>query len=233
MPVPADWAEARADFDSIIELIHSTVAPTTWDEVGGPGSIAKFETNLSLVISQTQEVHEEIVNLLEQLRRMQDLQVTIEVRFITLSDSFFERIGVDFDFNIATNDQNPSAAGFSPVTVSSLGTLTRNYNSGAATGTAVAGLQSQPGNPAGTPIFTSDLDIPFSQGSYSLAVPQFGASTPRRAPRWASPSSAISRPTSSSTPPRAIPAATSCRPPRSRSSTASRRSSPTPRRRRS
>ena len=52
------------------------------------------------MVSQTQEVHEEIVDLLEQLRRMQDLQVTIEVRFITLSDNFFERIGVDFDFNI-------------------------------------------------------------------------------------------------------------------------------------
>jgi hypothetical protein len=55
---------------------------------------------LSLVISQTEDVHEEIVDLLEQLRRNQDLQVTIEVRFITLSDTFFERIGVDFDFNV-------------------------------------------------------------------------------------------------------------------------------------
>lgn len=29
-----------------------------------------------------------------------DLQVTIEVRFITLNDNFFEQIGVDFDFDI-------------------------------------------------------------------------------------------------------------------------------------
>ena len=43
---------------------------------------------------------------------MQDLQVTIEVRFITLDDNFFERIGVDFDFNIAKNIANPQAAGF-------------------------------------------------------------------------------------------------------------------------
>ena len=35
---------------------------------------------------------------------MQDLQVTIEVRFITLNDSFFEHIGVDFDFNITQNN---------------------------------------------------------------------------------------------------------------------------------
>ena len=62
----------QADFDSLIELITSTIQPTTWDEVGGPGSIAEFATNLSLVISQTQEVHEQIADLLEQLRRLQD-----------------------------------------------------------------------------------------------------------------------------------------------------------------
>ena len=97
----------QADFDSLIDLITSTIEPTTWDDVGGPGSIAPFETNLSLVVSQTQEVHEEIVDLLEQLRRLQDLQVTIEVRFITLNDNFFERIGVDFDFDINDNIDRP------------------------------------------------------------------------------------------------------------------------------
>ena len=59
------------------------------------------------MISQTQEVHEEIADLLEQLRRLQDLQVTIEVRFITLADTFFERIGVDFDFNIQSGVNQP------------------------------------------------------------------------------------------------------------------------------
>ncbi|MEX0867540.1 MAG: hypothetical protein WD030_09290, partial [Pirellulales bacterium] len=98
---------ARADFDAIIQLMTSTVAPTTWAEVGGPGSIEAFEGNLSLVISQTQEVHERISDLLEQLRRLQDLQVTIEVRFITLTDNFFERIGIDFDFNINNNLTGP------------------------------------------------------------------------------------------------------------------------------
>ena len=36
----------QADFESLIELIITTVAPTTWDEVGGPGSIAPFETGV-------------------------------------------------------------------------------------------------------------------------------------------------------------------------------------------
>ena len=68
-----------ADFDSLMDGIKSTVAPQTWDEVGGPGSIAKITmgTADALVISQTQDVHEQIVNLLGRLReakRQSDLQ---------------------------------------------------------------------------------------------------------------------------------------------------------------
>jgi hypothetical protein len=36
----------QADFDSLIDLITTTIAPTTWDEVGGPGSIAEFRTGV-------------------------------------------------------------------------------------------------------------------------------------------------------------------------------------------
>src|SRR6185295_14732333 len=102
----------QPDFDTLVDLITTTVKPQTWDEVGGPGSVSRFPNNLSLVISQTQEVHEEIVYLLDQLRRNQDLQVTIEVRFITLNDNFFERIGVDFQFNLVdVAPRDPRGAG--------------------------------------------------------------------------------------------------------------------------
>lgn len=88
------------DFSALTELITSTIAPDSWDAVGGPASVRIHPTTLSLVIRQTQKVHEEITDLLEQLRRLQDLQVTIEVRFVTVSDRFFERIGIDFNFNM-------------------------------------------------------------------------------------------------------------------------------------
>ncbi len=159
------------DFDSLIDLIVSTIKPTTWDEVGGPGSIAPFETNLSLVVSQTQDVHEEIVDLLEQLRRLQDLQVTIEVRFITVNDNFFERIGVDFDFNIQSNlpDFGPNTFGHMVTPGDPLTGTTPLYDSvnPPPRGGVNVGMQ-QPG------IFSADLDIPFTQNSYGLAVPQFG-----------------------------------------------------------
>ena len=94
----------QVDFDSLHDLIVSTIEPESWAEMGGQGMVRHYETTLSLVIRQTQRVHEEIRDLLDQLRRLQDLQVTIEVRFISVVDRFFERIGIDFDFNV--NDNN-------------------------------------------------------------------------------------------------------------------------------
>jgi general secretion pathway protein D len=146
---------ANADFDSLIDLIVSTVSTDTWAENGGgEAEIRPFPTNLSLVISQTQAVHEEIADLLEQLRRLQDLQVTIEVRFIRLNDSFFERIGIDFDMNI--EDRTIGTADIVPGGVFENGRQS-----------ATVGLQ----QPAGVnifPNFTTDLDIPFRQDSFTL-----------------------------------------------------------------
>jgi general secretion pathway protein D len=147
---------AMADFDTLIELITSTIAPDSWDEVGGAGAIEPFPINLSLVISQTQDVHEQIADLLDQLRRLQDLQVTIEVRFITLNDNFFERIGIDFDFSIDDN-----------VDVNQIRGSSQSGGRGDDSGpSAVIGL-----NTDGP---TQTLDLEFTQGSFNSAVPQFG-----------------------------------------------------------
>jgi general secretion pathway protein D len=173
------------DFDSLIQLITSTIAPTTWDEVGGSGSIEEYRTNLSLVISQTEDVHDQIRDLLEQLRRLQDLQVTIEVRFITLNDNFFERIGVDFDFNIGAGDAanhkfqvfgrpDPTASTTytAPPANGFFNTVPRTFdNTDFSHNTTVVGLQAPD-------VFSSDLDIPFRQNSFGLAVPQFGGFDP-------------------------------------------------------
>ena len=62
------------DYDSLIELITTTIQPDSWDEVGGPGSISGFENASSLVISQTDEVHRAIEPLLVKLRQVKGFQ---------------------------------------------------------------------------------------------------------------------------------------------------------------
>ena len=151
----------QADFESLIELITTTVRPTSWDTVGGPGSIKGFEGTLSLVVSQTQEVHDEIADLLKQLRRLQDLQVTIEVRFITLSDSFFERIGFDFEFDLKDKSGlTPGGIQLANPNVTNVPTILGLNNSAL----TIGGLGAQPYNN-----FSPTNNIQFRQGSFGDA----------------------------------------------------------------
>jgi hypothetical protein len=62
------------NYAQLIDLITATIAPTTWDEVGGPGAIHEFRHSAALVVSTTREVHEQIEPLLEGLRQARDLQ---------------------------------------------------------------------------------------------------------------------------------------------------------------
>ncbi len=173
---------AQPDFDSLIQLITSTVAPDSWAENGGPGTIGPFEGNFSLVISQTEEVHQQIEDLLNQLRRLMDLQVTIEVRFITLNDTFFERIGVDFDFDIDDDIDRPFQVFGRPQDVPT--TYTPAGQLGIASGNPPRNVQDRDHGPsvmvgmAAPGLFSADLDIPVQQGSFQLAIPQFGGFQP-------------------------------------------------------
>lgn len=108
-----------ANYRSLIQLIESTINPDQWQSAGGTSSMQEFRQNLSLVVTAPQETHEAIADLLKSLRALQNLQVTIEVRFIQLSDTFFERIGVDFDFNL--NDKVRNLPGDLPTQSVSVG----------------------------------------------------------------------------------------------------------------
>ena len=144
---------SEADFTNLIDLIKSTIAVDDWDDTNGDGTIQAFVPNLSLIVSQTQEVQDQIQDLLTRLRELNDVQIVVEVRFVTLSDNFFERIGIDFDFRLNDNsglDPNalPDEVGQSVV------------------------IGREPISDAFLP--TADLDVGFNQNSFGSAVPTFG-----------------------------------------------------------
>jgi len=59
--------------EELSQIIKQTISSTSWDEVGGPGTIYVLsEDNNGLVVSQTQRVHERIADLLKQIRRNVD-----------------------------------------------------------------------------------------------------------------------------------------------------------------
>ena len=104
-----------------------------------PGSIIPFMLSISLIIRHTAEVHEQVADLLRQLRRLQDLQVAIEVRFITVSDNFFEQIGVDFDFQIQSDAVGKHSTFAFPNPSAELITVPGRTTGGTTSGTTAGG----------------------------------------------------------------------------------------------
>ncbi len=60
------------DYDSLIDVITSTIKPTSWDDMGGPGSAVgeSLGTAKVLVVSQTREAQDEIAKLLADIREV-------------------------------------------------------------------------------------------------------------------------------------------------------------------
>lgn len=96
----------------LIELITTTVEPPSWsNRVSVIGASAQGQRSIStsgqgegsitarngqpgdIVVVNSKYVHEQIENLLASLRSAQNLQVSIEARFITVTDEFLEDIG--------------------------------------------------------------------------------------------------------------------------------------------
>jgi len=71
-------------FEPLIQLIQKNVTPDQWKEPAKTGcTIRVFEQNLYLVIRQTQAGHDQIANLLEKIRAVQNRMLRVGVRFIS------------------------------------------------------------------------------------------------------------------------------------------------------
>jgi type II secretory pathway component GspD/PulD (secretin) len=146
----------------LMDLIKNTVAQNSWSDVGGPAAIQYYPLGMALIVNQTLEVQEEVAALLQALRRLQDLEVAIEMRLVSVSEAFFERMGLDFDINIRTPHSRHEAqllsGQFTP-----FGNINRNLG----VRDVVSGM-----TPAGT--LTPDLNIPLKSSSYNFSIPPFG-----------------------------------------------------------
>jgi type II/III secretion system protein len=73
--------------DALMKRIMSEVAKTSWSEAGGQGTIDYFPLTMSLVINQTPAIEEQVADLLATWRRQQELEVALELRFLTVPDA--------------------------------------------------------------------------------------------------------------------------------------------------
>ncbi len=77
-PVYDAVASLRIDCDGLVDAITSTIEPTSWDVVGGAGTIVPLGN--SLIVSNKQNVHDQIAALLDVFRKRWGTLRTVSVQ---------------------------------------------------------------------------------------------------------------------------------------------------------
>jgi general secretion pathway protein D len=85
---PPGQQTAKIHEARLMRLIRRTVSPDSWSERGGQGKMDFYPLGLSLVVYQTPAVQAEVAHLLAALRRVQDTEVAVEIRVLSLSEGF-------------------------------------------------------------------------------------------------------------------------------------------------
>ena len=77
-------------------ILTEQVDKDGWVDNGGEtGSIQTYQSNL--IITNTPKNHRAIEGLLSQLRRVRNMQINVEGRFLLVSQDFYEQVGFDVD----------------------------------------------------------------------------------------------------------------------------------------
>ncbi|NUN47479.1 MAG: hypothetical protein HUU15_01450 [Candidatus Brocadiae bacterium] len=116
MFTPPDTEESVVSAEQLETLIKQNISPQSWTEREGEVSIA-MTGNQQLLVVHTPKVQEEIRGFLSNLRSFTGAMVSIEARFLTVTDDFLEDVGHEFrgleGRNMESNANGLGAADFS------------------------------------------------------------------------------------------------------------------------
>lgn len=99
---------------AISSLIRASVDPGNWQSDGGNTS-SLTSLNGNFIITTTPRYHREVIGLLNKLRSQRAVQISVEARFMSVDQNFFEQIGFDLDVYLnADNTEIRTANGIDP-----------------------------------------------------------------------------------------------------------------------
>jgi hypothetical protein len=76
----------------LINKITKTVSPSTWKNAGGSGTISYFPLGMNLVVNNAPRVQAQVRDLLETMRRVQNVQVCAETRILALDTASYHKL---------------------------------------------------------------------------------------------------------------------------------------------
>lgn len=103
-----DQPTEQEQLDQLLEILQTNVDFEGWRDNGGDTGIIQTLNN-NLIITNTAKNHREIQALLDKLREVRSLQISVETRILQVSTDFFERIGFDLDIYFNGEDYQDAA----------------------------------------------------------------------------------------------------------------------------
>lgn len=76
----------------LLDKIQRSVSPDSWQAVGGQGTVRYVPAAMSVVVSQPAAVQAQVKDLLETMRRAQNIQVAVEMRVVEINTSGFTKL---------------------------------------------------------------------------------------------------------------------------------------------
>jgi hypothetical protein len=96
VPIDYGWTKCDQDKpkqtteDKLIRLITATIVPDQWAEAGGKSTVQYYPLGLGIVVNAPQDIQEQVFDLLQALRRLQELQVVVDIRLVSVSEATLE-----------------------------------------------------------------------------------------------------------------------------------------------
>ena len=106
--IEGERRNANDRVNELIRLISTTIEPESWEENLGRMTTREDRPGDLLVVN-TEKIHKQIEDILTSMRAAQHLQVSIEARFIKMSDKFLEDIGVELK-NVSLQGNSDSSS---------------------------------------------------------------------------------------------------------------------------
>jgi hypothetical protein len=88
----------------LIKSITTTVSPKSWKAAGGTGTLEYYPIGMALIVNAVPEVHTALAKYLDHVRQMNDLQIQVEIKVVTMSSAALAGSGLGADF-LPTKDQ--------------------------------------------------------------------------------------------------------------------------------
>ena len=82
----------------LIQSITTAVQPKSWKAAGGVGTLDYFPLGMALVVSAAPEVHQELAKYLDSVRQMNDLQIVVELKVVTMTSEALAKCPLGADF---------------------------------------------------------------------------------------------------------------------------------------